>query len=69
MYWEVLAFLVIVALACVLCLGMIAVSTRKSRYSRHRRAALRKWIRAETSSDAHPNTRVSVGNPSFGNPS
>jgi hypothetical protein len=69
MYWEILAFLGIVALACVLCLGMIAVSTRKSRYSRHRRAALRKWMRSETSGAPAGNGRVSVRNPSFGNPS
>ena len=37
MYWELLAFLVIVALICIACLGMIVSSTRKIRLSARQR--------------------------------
>jgi hypothetical protein len=45
---EALAFMIIVALLCVMLLGAIVVGTRRSRQLRQRRDALRRWMRSET---------------------
>lgn len=37
----------LVALAGIMCLGLIAAGSREIRLSRQRRAALRRWIRSE----------------------
>ena len=47
-YSEALAFLIIVALLCLMFLGGIAARTRRSRQLRQRRDALRRWMRSET---------------------
>jgi hypothetical protein len=62
MYFEMLAFLVIVALICVVCLGMIVSSTRKIRLSRQRRSAVRRWIQAEIPRVRKAQARATVEN-------